>query len=78
MQDNLKSCVGLVCSSFKKLVDVIWSKNANNAIMEAPVLAPINTGNLNCGKRIDYVLQEAPLESINEYIFSVSSHLMYW
>ena len=27
---------------------------------------------------IDYVLQEAPLESFNEYVFAVTSHLCYW
>ncbi|TMW51213.1 hypothetical protein DOY81_003690 [Sarcophaga bullata] len=31
-------------------------------------------GKLNDSKRIDYVLQEAPLEFINEYIFALSSH----
>lgn len=35
-------------------------------------------GKLNGGRRVDYVLQEAPLESINEYIFAVRSHLCYW
>ncbi|XP_078047652.1 uncharacterized protein LOC144475532 isoform X2 [Augochlora pura] len=35
-------------------------------------------GQLNGGRRIDYVLQEAPLESINEYIFAVRSHVCYW
>ncbi|XP_076658889.1 uncharacterized protein LOC143362526 isoform X2 [Halictus rubicundus] len=35
-------------------------------------------GKLNGGRRIDYVLQEAPLESINEYIFAVRSHVCYW
>lgn len=35
-------------------------------------------GKLNDSKRIDYVLQEAPLEFINEYIFALSSHVCYW
>ena len=33
---------------------------------------------LNGGKRIDYVLQEAPYESFNEYVFALGSHLCYW
>ena len=33
---------------------------------------------LNAGRRIDFVLQEAPLESFNEYVFAVTSHLCYW
>ena len=33
---------------------------------------------LNRGNRIDYVLQEAPFESFNEYLFALASHLCYW
>lgn len=35
-------------------------------------------GQLNDGKRIDYVLQEAPLEFFNEYLFALTSHVCYW
>ncbi|XP_063630960.1 uncharacterized protein LOC134802307 isoform X2 [Cydia splendana] len=35
-------------------------------------------GRLNNGRRVDYVLQEAPFEMINEYIFAMSSHVCYW
>ncbi|CAH1963675.1 unnamed protein product [Acanthoscelides obtectus] len=35
-------------------------------------------GKLNSGRRIDYVLQEAPFEFINEYIFALTSHVCYW
>lgn len=35
-------------------------------------------GLLNKGRRIDYVLQEAPFEFFNEYIFALSSHVCYW
>ncbi len=33
---------------------------------------------LNSGHRVDHVLQEAPLESFNEYLFAMASHLCYW
>ena len=33
---------------------------------------------LNSGARVDHVLQEAPLESFNEYLFALASHLCYW
>lgn len=39
---------------------------------------PIRIGKLNGGNRIDYVLQEAPLESFNEYLFALTSHVVYW
>ncbi|XP_075412795.1 triacylglycerol hydrolase DDHD2 isoform X2 [Tenrec ecaudatus] len=38
----------------------------------------INVGMLNGGQRIDYVLQEKPIESFNEYLFALQSHLCYW
>lgn len=39
---------------------------------------PVNVGMLNGGQRIDYVLQEKPIESFNEYLFALQSHLCYW
>ncbi|KAG5674108.1 hypothetical protein PVAND_004093 [Polypedilum vanderplanki] len=38
----------------------------------------INLGVLNQGRRFDYVLQEAPFEILNEYLFALSSHMVYW
>jgi len=35
-------------------------------------------GRLNGGRRIDYVLQEKPIELFNEYIFAFTSHASYW
>ncbi|XP_041983858.1 uncharacterized protein LOC121736613 isoform X2 [Aricia agestis] len=39
---------------------------------------PEMLGQLNGGRRVDHVLQEAPLEMINEYLFAMSSHVGYW
>ncbi|CAL8284360.1 unnamed protein product, partial [Arctogadus glacialis] len=38
----------------------------------------VKMGRLNGGNRIDYVLQEKPIESFNEYLFALQSHLCYW
>ncbi|XP_062994934.1 phospholipase DDHD2 [Elgaria multicarinata webbii] len=46
------------------------------AVKEEPT--PINVGMLNGGHRIDYVLQEKPIESFNEYLFALQGHLCYW
>lgn len=35
-------------------------------------------GQLNQGERIDYVLQEKPIELFNEYLFCFTSHANYW
>lgn len=50
--------------------------NSNSREPEADL--NITVGKLNGGRRIDYVLQEAPLESFNEYISAISSHVCYW
>ncbi|KAG0415097.1 hypothetical protein HPB47_007736, partial [Ixodes persulcatus] len=39
---------------------------------------PESLGRLNGGRRIDYVLQEKPIESFNEYLFALASHACYW
>jgi hypothetical protein len=39
---------------------------------------PVYIGMLNGGSRIDYVLQESPVEVLNEYLFALTSHVCYW
>ncbi|XP_066475161.1 SEC23-interacting protein [Tiliqua scincoides] len=56
---------------------------AEEKITESPDLSKdedlaIKVGLLNGGRRIDYVLQEKPIESFNEYLFALQSHLCYW
>ncbi|CAB1343401.1 unnamed protein product, partial [Coregonus sp. 'balchen'] len=51
-------------------------------IVESPELLreeepQVKIGMLNGGNRIDYVLQEKPIESFNEYLFALQSHLCY-
>ncbi|XP_077469307.1 SEC23-interacting protein [Stigmatopora argus] len=38
----------------------------------------VRIGMLNEGNRIDFVLQEKPIESFNEYLFALQSHVCYW
>ncbi|KAM3955523.1 phosphatidic Acid Phospholipase A1 [Aphomia sociella] len=47
-------------------------------VLQDDVIIPGSLGKLNCGRRVDYVLQEAPFEMINEYLFAMSSHVCYW
>ncbi|XP_015000674.1 triacylglycerol hydrolase DDHD2 isoform X7 [Macaca fascicularis] len=48
------------------------------SVADKEEVLPINVGMLNGGQRIDYVLQEKPIESFNEYLFALQSHLCYW
>ncbi|XP_034859916.1 phospholipase DDHD2 isoform X2 [Mirounga leonina] len=61
-------------SSSEKLSDVNTEETPVAVKEEVP---PINVGMLNGGQRIDYVLQEKPIESFNEYLFALQSHLCY-
>ncbi|CAL8335341.1 unnamed protein product [Gadus morhua 'NCC'] len=45
---------------------------------EEPPQREVQVGSLNGGRRIDHVLQEKPIESFNEYLFAIQSHLCYW
>ncbi|ELK28854.1 Phospholipase DDHD2 [Myotis davidii] len=62
-------------SSSEKPSDVNTEETSEAVKEEVP---PINVGMLNGGQRIDYVLQEKPIESFNEYLFALQSHLCYW
>ncbi|KAL1461734.1 hypothetical protein WDU94_013606 [Cyamophila willieti] len=62
------------------LEEQLLAESADNAFPEPTQdLEPGKTvGKINGGNRVDYVLQEAPLESFNEYLFALSSHVCYW
>ncbi|XP_046851691.1 phospholipase DDHD2-like [Xenia sp. Carnegie-2017] len=38
----------------------------------------VSMGRLNRGQRFDLVLQEKPIEILNEYLFALSGHACYW
>lgn len=46
--------------------------------LEPDIENSMTIGQLNNGNRIDYVLQEKPIECFNEYIFAFISHASYW
>ena len=45
---------------------------------ERAEMESITMGRLNQGQRFDFVLQEKPIEILNEYLFALSSHVCYW
>uniref|UniRef100_A0A8B9GY67 SEC23 interacting protein n=1 Tax=Astyanax mexicanus TaxID=7994 RepID=A0A8B9GY67_ASTMX len=58
-------------------------ENQTDEVVDSPELlkeeeTQVKVGMLNGGNRIDYVLQEKPIESFNEYLFALQSHLCYW
>ena len=61
---------------------VVHDQMSNKTGRDSPDSDELNPKNmdsqLNQGNRIDYVLQEAPFESFNEYVFALGSHLCYW
>ncbi|GJQ67816.1 hypothetical protein Trydic_g21102 [Trypoxylus dichotomus] len=64
-----------------KVLEQFASKHSNqqeNDDQASSEAAGMNLGLLNKGRRVDYVLQEAPVEFFNEYIFALTSHVCYW
>lgn len=59
-----------VCSS---LVDDTLSSVSGGDLEQDQLPA-----NLNQNRRLDYVLQERPIERLNEHLFAIGSHLGYW
>ncbi|XP_007566985.1 SEC23-interacting protein [Poecilia formosa] len=53
-------------------------KVAESAELQRDDEPQVKIGMLNGGNRIDFVLQEKPIESFNEYLFALQSHLCYW
>lgn len=55
---------------------------ANNFLLFTAVCSShdedISIGQINEGRRVDYVLQEKPIESFNDYLFALASHGCYW
>jgi len=68
----------------QQAADVIQSKSTSepDQVQAKPAGADdesqCNFGRINKGKRIDYVLQESPFESFNDYLFALASHACYW
>lgn len=58
-------------------VNIVEEKKENRE-PEFAIEEKIKMGKINGGRRIDYVLQESPIESFNEYLFALASHACYW
>lgn len=84
VMDSLKATMGAVYSVAGTLTgqveQAVENEMAGQVRSESPVQEEVLVlpAKINDGKRVDYVLQEAPLESFNEYLFAISSHLCYW
>ncbi|XP_044052750.1 phospholipase DDHD2 isoform X4 [Siniperca chuatsi] len=62
----------------KHYFQVVCEETESSVSAEQTEQPEIKVGMLNGGRRIDYVLQEKPIESFNEYLFAIQSHLCYW
>ncbi|XP_060894045.1 phospholipase DDHD2 isoform X1 [Labrus mixtus] len=60
------------------LVAAVCEEAESSSSTEQTEQPEIKVGMLNGGRRIDFVLQEKPIESFNEYLFAIQSHLCYW
>lgn len=77
--DKIEQIIGHPDKFFRR------TSSSNGVIIEEPekeerskVGTSSTIGELNEGGRIDYVLQEKPIELFNEYLFCFTSHANYW
>ncbi|KAF5301230.1 hypothetical protein FQA39_LY10816 [Lamprigera yunnana] len=79
------SCLAFLRSIYLSLNNVSYGarqmsfntvKSVNK--LDESLLGGYNPGNLNRGRRVDYVLQGSTIEYINEYVCALSSHACYW
>ncbi|XP_060782065.1 SEC23-interacting protein isoform X1 [Neoarius graeffei] len=80
---KLHEQLAIVASQIKEEEEMQSEEADSKLVMETPEPAKeeetlVKVGMLNGGRRIDYVLQEKPIESFNEYLFALQSHLCYW
>ncbi|KAG1670493.1 SEC23-interacting protein [Nymphon striatum] len=62
----------------QKQQKLVTEEESNDAVIAENLNKDVKIGNLNEGHRIDYVLQEKPIESFNQYLFALTSHACYW
>ncbi|XP_005097689.1 phospholipase DDHD2 isoform X2 [Aplysia californica] len=69
-----------VQSGMKEMMSHIAQQHSEDdkASVSSMAEEEIHMGQLNEGQRVDYVLQEGPLESFNDYLFALASHSCYW
>ncbi|XP_053548631.1 SEC23-interacting protein isoform X2 [Bombina bombina] len=76
LQEELKKVVDQIEEAEDKQYEVEEKAESPESLREEDL--SVKVGMLNSGRRIDYVLQEKPIESFNEYLFALQSHLCYW
>jgi hypothetical protein len=65
----------------QQIADELFKSHSNESERresESSIKDEVEIGCLNGGDRIDYQLQERPLEMFNEYMFAFQSHRCYW
>lgn len=80
---QLHEQLAMVASQIKAEEEMQKDEDDSKLVVESPESmkeeeTQVKVGMLNGGNRIDYVLQEKPIESFNEYLFALQSHLCYW
>uniref|UniRef100_A0A671VXV1 DDHD domain containing 2 n=1 Tax=Sparus aurata TaxID=8175 RepID=A0A671VXV1_SPAAU len=78
LKNNVLGSLRTAWQSFARLPVAALPPAESSGSAEEMEQPEIKVGMLNGGRRIDYVLQEKPIESFNEYLFAIQSHLCYW
>lgn len=78
---NAESKISSSMSSFSLFTELITPSIPETSVdneADSEEILRMNFGSLNSGRRLDYVLQERPIELVNEYLFAIATHGCYW
>lgn len=78
LSDNENESIGDNRAGFKAKRKRSKSEDKSTERTDSVDFDQTDVGRLNGGRRLDYVLQEKPIELFNEYIFAFTSHANYW
>ncbi|KAK6178146.1 hypothetical protein SNE40_012963 [Patella caerulea] len=76
-EESLEEQMDKHVSSAMEELNIQDDKDETSSVASNPE-EDVSMGQLNAGRRIDYVLQEKPIESFNDYLFALTSHGCYW
>mmetsp|Transcript_29095 Transcript_29095/g.64531 ORF Transcript_29095/g.64531 Transcript_29095/m.64531 type:complete len:269 (+) Transcript_29095:1-807(+) len=70
--------IGLIDTTVDDLMEEETEEEVSSISSDDSKFQVVHCGNLNQGRRIDYMLQEKEIENANEYVFALSAHSSYW
>ncbi|XP_028967403.1 phospholipase DDHD2 [Galendromus occidentalis] len=78
VRQKIVGAVSVLSSSLQRRDSDVKETPGQDPTLAEGKLSAVSEWALNSGRRVDYVLQEGPFESFNEYLSVLFSHACYW